>query len=127
MQPSIATVLLPAAESTATEFAHFGNPIIANSTAGTNFVPSNSLLASIGHNLSSDASAAAVFDASLGDMNNTDPRLGTLASNGGPTQTYALLAKSPAIDAGNDDGPSVDQRGMARIKGKHSDIGAYEK
>ena len=30
-----------------------------------------------------------------------DPGLGTLADNGGPTQTIALLAGSPAIDAGN--------------------------
>ena len=30
-----------------------------------------------------------------------DPGLGTLANNGGPTETIALLAGSPAIDAGS--------------------------
>jgi len=43
-----------------------------------------------------------------------DPRLGPLASNGGPTQTHALLADSPAIDAGDPNftpPPDFDQRG----------------
>ena len=58
-----------------------------------------------------------------------DPKLGPLASNGGPTQTQALLAGSPALDAGD---PSVtsgnDQRGVgySRVKGGRMDIGAYE-
>ncbi|HKI19542.1 MAG TPA: choice-of-anchor Q domain-containing protein, partial [Isosphaeraceae bacterium] len=30
-----------------------------------------------------------------------DPGLGTLANNGGPTETIALLAGSPAIEAGS--------------------------
>ncbi|HKU74722.1 MAG TPA: choice-of-anchor Q domain-containing protein [Pyrinomonadaceae bacterium] len=30
-----------------------------------------------------------------------DPRLGPLANNGGPTQTYSLLSDSPALDAGD--------------------------
>jgi len=60
-----------------------------------------------------------------------------LASNGGPTQTIALLSSSPAIGfvpvAGDceesENGPaSVDQRGEPRpgIPGKGCDIGAYE-
>jgi hypothetical protein len=61
-----------------------------------------------------------------------NPGLGTLASNGGPTQTVALLAGSPAIDAGDDSvlGPplslTTDQRGLARLAGSHVDIGAFE-
>ncbi len=46
-----------------------------------------------------------------------DPQLGPLADNGGRTKTHALLAGSPAIDAGDNslvDGTS-DQRGQARI------------
>ena len=35
------------------------------------------------------------------DSNPIDPLLGALASNGGPTQTMALLAGSPAINAGS--------------------------
>jgi hypothetical protein len=63
-----------------------------------------------------------------------DPLLGDLQDNGGPTQTHALAADSPAIDAV----PIVectdfagvaltrDQRGMTRPVGIACDIGAYE-
>ncbi|MDM8565042.1 choice-of-anchor Q domain-containing protein [Candidatus Halobeggiatoa sp. HSG11] len=54
-----------------------------------------------------------------------DPMLGALADNGGITQTMALQAGSPAIDAG-DSGTceSTDQRGETRDAS--CDIGAYE-
>jgi len=58
-----------------------------------------------------------------------DPRLSALASNGGPTQTMALLPGSPAIDVGDDSlTDTVDQRGtgFSRRVGGHVDIGAYE-
>jgi len=58
-----------------------------------------------------------------------DPQLADLASNGGPTETHALLAGSPAIDAGNNAaGASNDQRGTGypRVVGGTADIGAYE-
>jgi hypothetical protein len=63
-----------------------------------------------------------------------DPLLGPLADNGGPTKTHALLPGSPAIDAGNRSGLSVDQRGYKRpinVIGipnvsDGADIGAYE-
>jgi hypothetical protein len=57
-----------------------------------------------------------------------DPKLGPLASNGGPTQTIALLPGSPAINAV----PimscpiTVDQRGVSRPQGPACDSGAYE-
>lgn len=63
---------------------------------------------------------------------NSDPVLGPLANNGGPTLTMALLDFSPAIDNGNDAVcaafpiNNVDQRGIARPIGSHCDIGAYE-
>ena len=43
----------------------------------------------------------------------SDPMLAPLADNGGSTQTHALLAGSPAIDAGINSTPSLDydQRG----------------
>jgi hypothetical protein len=58
------------------------------------------------------------------------PWLGPLANNGGPTQTMALLAGSPAIDAGaNPGGLATDQRGagFTRTAGARTDIGAYER
>ncbi len=62
-----------------------------------------------------------------GDLAGTDPRLGPLASNGGPTMTHRLLPDSPAIDAGDDGAcPATDQRGVARPQGDACDIGAYE-
>jgi len=60
--------------------------------------------------------------------------LGSLANNGGSTQTMALLAGSPAIDAGSNalavdasgNPLTTDQRGSTRIITNVVDIGAYE-
>jgi len=53
--------------------------------------------------------------------------LGVLQINGGRTQTHALLAGSPAINAGDmEECPAVDQRGVARPQQSLCDIGAYE-
>jgi CSLREA domain-containing protein len=63
----------------------------------------------------------------VGNLLAVDPLLGPLADNGGPTLTHALLAGSPAIDAGPTDGcPETDQRGVARPQGGYCDMGAYE-
>jgi hypothetical protein len=69
------------------------------------------------------------------DLIGVDPKLGPLADNGGPTRTMALLATSPAIDAGSNTAAvdaqghalSTDQRGtgFARLNGT-VDIGAFE-
>lgn len=76
------------------------------------------------HNISSDASAAFTQGNSF---NNVDPLLAPLSNNGGPTQTMALQAGSPAIDAITDgSAPPTDQRGAPRPIGAGSDIGAYE-
>jgi hypothetical protein len=54
-----------------------------------------------------------------------DPRLAPLGNYGGPTRTFALLAGSPALNAGD---PALlgtaDQRGVARSGGVN--IGAYQ-
>jgi CSLREA domain-containing protein len=63
-----------------------------------------------------------------------DPKLGPLAANGGPTPTLALLAGSPAINAGNPAPPgsssgactATDQRGARRPGSSVCDIGAFE-
>jgi predicted outer membrane repeat protein len=64
---------------------------------------------------------------------NDDPLLGPLADNGGLTQTHAIAAGSPAIDAGDPDVcPNIDQRAFTRpIDGDENgtaicDMGAYE-
>ena len=59
----------------------------------------------------------------------SDPMLYPLADNGGPTRTHALMAGSPAIDAGINTGSLAnDQRGAAypRVAGARPDIGAFE-
>ena len=56
-----------------------------------------------------------------------DPLLAPLQDNGGSTQTMALGAGSPAIDAGEGlNCPGTDQRGVIRPHGSACDIGAYE-
>jgi CSLREA domain-containing protein len=76
------------------------------------------------HSLDSDNSCH-LTDA--GSLPGVDPLLGPLANNGGPTDTQALLAGSPAIDAGNNATClPTDQRGVTRPQGPACDIGAYE-
>ena len=79
-------------------------------------------LTSQGHNLSSGGDCSLTAP---GDRPGVDPRLGPLADNGGPTDTEALLAGSPATDGGADC-PGLDQRGLSRPRGAACDIGAYE-
>jgi len=75
----------------------------------------------------------------MGDQINTDPMLGPLQDNGGPTFTHALLPGSPAIDAGKNFGAATtDQRGSGFVRtfdyasianangGDGTDIGAFE-
>jgi hypothetical protein len=77
-----------------------------------------------GNNISSDGSCS--FKEPT-DKRNTNPKLGPLQESGGPTDTHALLKRSPAINAGSKSFPPTDQRGVKRPQGKRSDIGAYEK
>lgn len=62
-----------------------------------------------------------------GDIVNTDPLLGPLADNGGPTQTHALQLGSPALDVVESPYQHNDQRGFPRPMFGAGDIGAYEK
>jgi len=107
------------------------NSIVSGSPSGGNcYGPTTSK----GYNLSSDSTCN--FN-HTGDLNNTDPMLGPLQNNGGPTPTLALLPGSPAIDAGNPTGCTdinghllkTDQRGAPRPDTEDTggcDIGAYE-
>jgi hypothetical protein len=82
-------------------------------------------ISSQGNNISSDDSCG--FTQTT-DKLNTNPLLGPLQNNGGPTDTRALLTGSPAIDTGaNAACPATDQRGVARPQGPRCDIGAYER
>ncbi|MGE5373933.1 MAG: choice-of-anchor Q domain-containing protein [Bacteroidota bacterium] len=80
-----------------------------------------------------DSGASCGWGSESGSLSNTDPGLGPLADNGGPTQTMALLPGSPAIDHANDaDCPSTDQRSVPRPQDGNGDgiatcdMGAYE-
>ena len=98
------------------------NTIVANSPSGGNcFGP----ITSLGYNL--DSANTCAFTGT-GDLINTNPLLGPLALNApGTTETLALLAGSPAIDAADPTiFPPTDQRGMTRPQGPRADIGAYE-
>jgi hypothetical protein len=67
------------------------------------------------------------------DQRNTNPNLGPLANNGGPTLTHALTPGSPAIDAGSctdvaGNTLATDERGEPRPQpaGGKCDTGAFE-
>jgi hypothetical protein len=56
-----------------------------------------------------------------------DPGLAALAENGGPTETMAIGAASPAFDAATScPAPSADQRGLSRPQWTACDLGAFE-
>jgi len=83
------------------------------------------IFSTIGRNLDSDNTCQ--LNPAIGDIPGVDPLLGPLQSNGGPTETHALLAGSPAIDAADSTFClPIDQRGIARPQGAGCDIGAYE-
>jgi CSLREA domain-containing protein len=86
--------------------------------------------ASVGHNIDFplDFGESTCAFTAIGDQAGVDPMLGSLANNGGPTQTIALLPMSPAIDAADPacPPPATDQRGFVRPGGARCDIGAFE-
>ncbi len=128
------------------------NSIVAQNTdkglaPDINFSPMTGLV-TIQHSLIGDKTGTSLTAAPVGspDANGNligtsaakiDPLLGALANNGGPTQTMALLAGSPALNAGSNalaidpatSNPlTTDQRGLPfiRIAGTTIDMGAYE-
>ena len=107
-----------------------GNTILKRGNSGENIHSFGELtVSSFGYNLSSDDAAGALTGP--GDQVNTDPMLGPLQDNGGPTFTHALLPGSPAIDAGDPNftpPPFFDQRGPGfnRVVNGRIDKGSFE-
>lgn len=112
------------------------NTIVANNLAQSNN-DIEGAINSVGNNLVRTRGTSSGYLAS--DLpDGTDPKLGALKNNGGPTNTRALFSGSPAIDAGNNCYVAnlincsgdfyYDQRGhgFPRRVGRIVDIGAFE-
>jgi len=106
-----------------------GNTILKAGTSGVNIFNNGGTVTSHGYNVCSDNGGG--FLNGPGDQINTDPMLGPLQNNGGPTLTHALLPGSPAIDAGDPNftpPPDYDQRGpgFVRVFNGRIDVGSFE-
>ncbi|MEZ6071650.1 MAG: choice-of-anchor Q domain-containing protein [Pirellulales bacterium] len=106
--------------------------IVANNTA-TTFGPDVRGTVNAYWNLIEDTTDATIVGFS--NITGSDPMLGALQDNGGPTETHAPLPGSPVIDAGDAGAvagvgtvPLYDQRGAPfdRVAGGRIDIGAVE-
>ena len=107
------------------------NTILRTGSNGGNLASDGGTITSQGNNLSDDPAGGSAGTApggflnAAGDIRNTDPQLGSLGNNGGPTDTIPLLPGSVATNGGNDaNAPATDQRGFSRAG--VSDIGAFE-
>ena len=115
--------------------ATFTNTIVAgtpDANCNSGFTPNDG-----GHNIDDGATCgftgSGCADTSGTSFCDTNPLLDPAgpANNGGPTQTIALLAGSPAIDHGDPDAcaaapvDGVDQRGVSRPAGQCA-VGAFE-
>ncbi len=100
--------------------------LLKNSIVGTNLAGGNGygVITDAGYNLGSDGTLGF---SNTGSLNNTNPLLLALANNGGATETMALAANSPAINAGDTNFClPFDQRMIPRPVGPRCDMGAYE-
>src|SRR5438093_8977597 len=109
---------------------NIGNTVLNAAVSGVNLdIGKLATVTSHGYNLSSDDGGG--FLTGPGDQINTNPLLGPLQNNGGPTLTHALLPGSPAIDAGDPNftpPPFHDQRGpcFLRVFNGRIDVGSFE-
>ncbi len=109
---------------------YFKNCIVANNI-GDDGIHNNGYddlngtgISSLGYNIDSENSC---YFTQPTDKRNTNPQLGPLQNNGGPTSTHAITASSPAYNTGTNSGaPTTDQRGITRPQMGTCDIGAYE-
>jgi hypothetical protein len=118
-----------------TASVEIGSSILKAGASGGTIANLSGTVSSDGYNLASDSGGG--FLTATADQINTDPMLGPLQNNGGPTFTHGLLPGSPAIDMGkNLTGSATDQRGVPRtmdgpciadpLGGDGTDIGAFE-
>jgi hypothetical protein len=103
--------------------------ILKTGALGGNIFNDSGTVSSLGYNLSNDTCGG--FLTGPGDQANTEPILGPLQDNGGPTLTHALLPGSPAINSGDPNftpPPLYDQRGPGfnRVANGRIDIGSFE-
>lgn len=99
--------------------------IIADNSIGGGLGPdcNGQINSSAGHNVIEDATACTQIGSTANNVTGTDPLLGVLADNGGPTFTHLPGVGSVAIDliadtvAGCNAGVSTDQRGAVRAGG----------
>jgi hypothetical protein len=106
-----------------------GNTILKAGVSGANIFNNGGSLITHGYNVCSDNGSGLLNGP--GDQINTDPLLGPLQDNGGPTFTHALLPGSPAIDMGDPNftpPPFFDQRGpeFVRVFNGRIDVGSFE-
>ena len=115
-----------------------GNTAVTSSEINNNFTFNANDFNLFGNSSLTDAQAFSGFAPGVNDINATSDGTNTaltdilnttLANNGGPTQTHALVTGSPAIDAippVNCPPPATDQRGVTRPQGDSCDIGSFE-
>ena len=116
--------------------AMFVNTIVANNVPDNGYKDAKAVIWSLGNNIDSQDNCG--FDR-VSDQVNTNPLLGLLQDNGGPTPTMAICTNSPAFNRGTDyspvndslsigiyEIPDIDQRGVARPQAGIYDIGAFE-
>jgi hypothetical protein len=120
-----------------TDILNLTNTIVAGNTSYGIGLDINGPVTTADHNVIGDATGSTgIVNGVNGNIagGNGNPvinaDLGPLQNNGGPTQTMALLAGSPAIgNADNAAAPATDQRGVIRfdLVGEMTDIGAFER
>jgi len=123
--------------SNGVEIQNFNAPVVVTishtifnvSPGGHSILNDFGTVTSHGYNVSSDDGAG--YLNGPGDQINTNPLLGPLQNNGGPTFTHQLLPGSPAIDTGDPNftpPPFYDQRGpgFPRVVNGRVDKGSFE-
>jgi len=114
-------------------YTNWGKVYLQNTILADNWVGKNGKgpdghgkIESNNHNLIENLDEITLIGNTDANLCGVDPHLDSLKDNGGATMTHALLASSPAIDAGYTD-YAADQRLFDRTNaGNSADIGAYE-